>query len=60
VLKNEPFHFCERSTEGSTNTGILPLAQFASRASISDALKILVYTLPKLDYLRRQKTRAEI
>jgi len=58
--KKTPFQFCERSTEGSTNTGILPLAQFASPASISDALKILVYTLPKLDYLRRQKTRAEI
>jgi hypothetical protein len=39
---------------------MLPLAQIASQASISEALKILVYTLPKLDYLRRQKTRAEI
>lgn len=60
ALKNTPFQFCERSTEDSTNTGILPLAQIVSRASISDALKILVYVLPKLDYLRRQKTRAEI
>jgi hypothetical protein len=60
ALKNTPFQFCERSTEDSTNTGILPLAQIASRASISDVLKILVYTLPKLDHLRRQKTRAEI
>ena len=60
ALKNTPFQNCERSTEDRTNTGILPLAQIASRASISDALKILVYTLPKLDHLRRQKTRAEI
>ena len=55
-----PFQFCERATEYGTNTGILPLAQIASRASISDALIILVYTLSKIDYLRRQKTRAEI
>jgi hypothetical protein len=60
ALKNTPFQFCERSTEDSTNIGMLPLAHIASRASISEALNILVYTLPKLDYLRRQKTRAEI
>jgi hypothetical protein len=53
ALKNTLFKFCERSTEDSTNTGIPPMAQIAGRASISDALKILVYTLPKLDYLRR-------